>query len=570
VSITLEELANKVSNGVSWKASILSDTSNASFISSSIVALDIDNKESYTTIDEFIAMDSIYKPYMIYETFSSSEECERYRVVYIFNEVITDYSTIVALYKEVMAQYPTVDIDISVDPCKILFGGRKLRYYDEYINATPTLDVSPLSVVKVSTLATCSKDVVEVGRIDVLTIGEALKNLSHKYDDIDYIDITGIREWINKNIKITDILGIEEGARFRCILDGHEDNHPSARIVTYGDEQVYMCSCKANGYRLTTLLSRLLDKSEIDIMHELLDNLNIKCGSDYQRMCEKYIAALLRDIDAELKSDIVDYLHKRKLYRVYNLIIQFANKHIVCESLGEDSNKIVFFLSTRHLAQSMRDNGIAGSSNSCAKMNALCELGLLRKLTDTEIKQTVLNIANGNRKALERRLSHNKDTDISLNRIDFYELVKLTPTVRDSIEARITYMKDNAVRQRGNNIDRRINVFGAEEVTNNINVQSTINIKKLDNTKAKLEAIITKLLESQGYFSEEDLRKAYCAKYHNIKKADAIIIVMDFMPLFLSEGLIQRIRINKATRKKHSISNKYKSNSFIYVINKND
>lgn len=560
VTVTLEELANKAVEGHSWKASVMADTSNASFVSSSLVALDIDNKNSYTSIDDFMGLEHIYKPCIIYETFSSNEQRERYRVVYAFDSVITDYSTIVALYNEVKAQYPTVEIDDSVDPCKILFGGRKLRYYDNYINATPTLDVSPLSVVKASTPATSAISATAPAEIDFLSIADILKNLSHKYNNIDYVDITEIREWINRNIKITDILGIEEGARFRCILDDHEDNHPSARIVTYGEEQAYMCSCDASGYRLTTLLSKLLDKSEIDVMHMLLDNLYIKCGSDYQRMCERYIAALLRDVDAELKINIVDYLKKRKLYRTYNLIIQFANKHIVCESLGQDDNKIVFFLSKRYLAREMKDNGIAGSSDADKKLNALCELGLLRKLTDAEIKQNALNIANSNRQALSERLG----TDITANRTDFYELVKLTPTIRTSIESRIVYMTNNAIRQKGNGVNRRVNVFGAEEVTNNINVQSTIDTKKLNKIRTRLETIITELLTANGLFSEEDLIKAYRTKSH-IKKAEAEQIVLDFIPLFLSEGIIQRIRVNKATRKEYGIPSKYSSNSFIYI-----
>ena len=564
VTVTLEELANKAVEGHSWKASVMADTSNASFVSSSLVALDIDNKNSYTSIDDFMGLEHIYKPCIVYETFSSNEQRERYRVVYAFDSVITDYSTIVALYNEVKAQYPTVEIDDSVDPCKILFGGRKLRNYDNYINATPTLDVSPLSVVKASTPATSAISATAPAEIDFLSIADILKNLSHKYNNIDYVDITEIREWINRNIKITDILSIEEGARFRCILDDHEDNHPSARIVTYGEEQAYMCSCDASGYRLTTLLSKLLDKSEIDVMHMLLDNLNIKCGSDYQRMCERYIMALLRDVDAELKTNIVDYLKKRKLYRTYNLIIQFANKHIVCESLGQDENKIVFFLSKRHLTQEMQDHNISGSTDANRKLNALCELGLLRKLTDAEIKQNVLNIANSNRRTLIAKLTKGKSKDLNTNRIDFYELVKITPTIRTDIESRIAFITNNAVRQKGNGVNRRVNVFGAEEVSNNINVQSTIDTKKLDKTRTKLETVITELITANGLFSEEDLAKAYRAKYR-IKKADAEQIVLDFIPLFLSEGLVQRIRVNKATRKEHSIPKKYNSNSFIYI-----
>ena len=127
-------------------------------------------------------------------------------------------------------------------------------------------------------------------------------------------------------------------------------------------------------------------------------------------------------------------------------------------------------------------------------------------------------------------------------------------------------MKTNAVRQKGNGVNRRVNVFGVEEVTNNINVQSNVNTNKLNATKTKLETIITKLLASNKYFSEADLIKAYKATdTKHITKADAQQIVLDFIPLFLAAKLMQRVRINKTTRKQHDISSKYQSNSFVYI-----
>ncbi len=565
VEINLEDLANAAINGQSWKASVLSGTNNASFVSSSLVALDIDNKESYTSVDEFMAMNHKYQPCFIYETFSSTEEHNRFRAVYAFDDVTYDFNTMVALYNEVKAQYPTVDIDESVDPGKILFGGKALRYFNNVANSLPELAVGVLESVRVSSPTTPVKELTEAVSVDVLNIGSILKVLAPKYEDIEYIDKAIIRNWVNKNIKMSDILNVEVGARFRCVLPDHEDKHPSARIIVDGDEEVYMCTCEACGYRLTTLLSELLEQSEIDIIHMLLDNLDIKIGSDYQRMCERYLNTFTDDIKAELKTTIVDYLQRRKLYGVYNLVVQFAKRNRVLESFSEDNTKIVFFLSKRYLAQEMKDHNMAGSSNASAKLNALCELGLLRKLTDSELKQSVLDSANKRKKAL----SANLGKGIEVNRTDFYELVKMAPSVRRTVESRIAHMKDNAVRQRFNNIDRRINVFGIEEVTNNIHVQSTVNANKLNATRAKLETIISNLLASNKYFSEADLMKAYKATdTKHITKADAEQTVLDFIPVFLAAKLVQRVRVNKTTRKQHNISSKYQSNSFVYIAAK--
>ncbi len=568
VTVTLKQLAEAAVNGQSWKASILGDTSNASFVSSSIVALDIDNKESYTSIDEFIAMNHKYQPCFIYETFSSTSDHERFRVVYAFDSAIEDYSTMVALYNEVKTQYPTVDIDASVDPGKILFGGKTLRLFNNCINEVPELTVVPLETLKAERKAASSKTITEAIEISEMDVFFNLSEVADKYSDIHEIDINDSYEWINKNVKMSDALGIEEGARFRCILPGHEDNNPSARIVTYGDEQAYMCSCEASGYRLITLLSKLLDKSEIKIKTMILDALHISYGSAYQKFTERYIADLKRNLPRVMTQDLKDYLFKRKLYQTYKLIIDFADAHIPFNSLAND-NRVVFFMGVRVLQDEMKQNYISG--NADRKLLALCELGLLRKLTDSELKDNVLSNADRSKKALQTKLSKNTGADITeLNRVDFYELVDLSPSVVKNAMNIVKTMKECAVRQKNNNMTRRINTFGAEEVTQHINVQSTINTKKQNNIQTKLETVIDSLLGSNKYFSEADLATAYRStdKKH-INKAKAQQAVLDFVPYFINAGLIQRVRVNKDTRKQYGISKKYSSNTYVYVANNN-
>ena len=567
-TIAINDLVEAVSNGQSWKASVLTDTNNASFVSSSLVALDIDNKDSYTTVDEFMALDHKYQPCFIYETFSSTTEHERFRVVYAFDNTITDYSTMVALYNEVIAQYPTVDIDLSVDPGKILFGGRTLRYFNMAINAAPALTVAPIEVQRVSTSATSSKahtELVEVGEYTDLDIMMNLNEVAYKYADVKEIDINDSYEWINENVKATDALKIVEGARFRCILPNHEDNHPSARIVTDNGVQKYFCSCEANGYRLITLLSKLLDMSEVKVKTLILDALHISYGSEYQKSTERYIADLRRNLPKVMTQDLKDYLHKRKLFQTYKLIIDFADAHIPYNSFAND-NRVVFFLGKRVLQEEMKQNYISG--NAGAKLTALCELGLLRKLTDSEIKDNVLANADRTKKALQTKLTKNTGTDVTdLNRVDFYELVDLAPSVVAKAMDKVKAMKDSAIRQRGINVNRRVNTFGADEVLNNINVQATIDTKKQNKKRVKVVEAMNKLIESNGMFNEAELIRAYYEtdkKHMTIDKAQQT--VLDFIPSFLNEGLLERVRVNSKTRTAHSIHSNYKSNSFVYIV----
>lgn len=553
-AITLEGLAQAAVNGRSWKASVLSDTNNGSFVSSSLVALDIDNKESYTSIDDFLVQsnNNKYQPCFIYETFSSTEEHQRYRVVFAFDKTITDYNEMVALYEEVKAQYPTVDIDPSVDPGKILFGGKALAFFNNVINETPVVKAVG-QAIRTSKSSNVKETNFESIEIDKDTVLENLAAMAEQYAHIQEIDINEAYGWINENVKMTDVLGIQENVRFRCILPNHEDNNPSARITTDGEEQVYMCSCDACGYRFITLLSRLLDMSETKVKMMVLNALNISFGSEYQRNTERYIADLRRNVNKMLPSDLQNYLNRRKLYRAYRLLIDFADAHITYQSLSNEDDKVVFFLGQRCFKEEMEQNFISGDAR--AKLTALCELGFLKKLTDSEIRRDALSKAYEQRSALK-----------NLNRVDFYELVDLSPSVIADIQARIKHMEDNYVRQRGGNVNRRINTFGEEVVLSEINVQLEVNTKKQNRIETKLRNAVDELLENNNLFNESDLAKAYRAtdKKH-ITKKDAELVVLDFIPVFAQEGLITRVRVNKATRKQYNIPATYISNSYVYI-----
>jgi hypothetical protein len=551
-TITLEDLAQAAANGRSWKAAVMSDTTNNSFVSSSLVALDIDNKESYTSINEFLVASNKYQPCFIYETFSSTKEHNRYRVAFAFDKTITDYNEMVALYEEVKAQYPTVDIDPSVDPGKILFGGKALSFFNNVVNETPVVKAveKALRTTKSSNVKDTNHESIEIDKDTVL---ENLAAMEEQYADVQELDINEAYKWINEHVKMTDVLGIEENVRFRCILPDHADNNPSARITTNGEEQVYMCSCDACGYRLITLLSKLLDMSEVKVKMMILDALNISFGSEYQKATERYIADVRRNANKMLPQYVLDYLNRRKLYRAYRLIIDFADAHIAYQSLSNEDDRVVFFLGQRCFKEEMKQNFIAGSAE--AKLTTLCELGFLRKLPDSEIRKDALNNAYNQRSALK-----------NLNRVDFYELIDLSPSVIDGIQARIKYMEDNYVRQRGNNINRRINTFGEEVVLSEINVQATVNTKKQNKIETRLRNTVDELLENNKLFNESDLSKAYRAtdKKH-ITKKDADQVVLDFIPVFAQENIITRVRVNKATRKQYDIPETYKSNTFIYI-----
>ena len=256
VNVSIPNLAGFIERGCSFKASVLTSTTKDSFVSSNIVALDVDNKESYTTIDEFMKLtgEAQLKPFMLYETFSSKDEHQRFRVLYRFNRTITDSEEMEKLYNYVWSLFPTVDLDYSVDHSKILYGGKKVVFHNNSINEVP--DLSNVSIVKKTTVKAAPKQgpATHDKHITPEEIKANLEALRPTYEG----QVMNAKD-INENIKLTDLLNVSLGERFRCILPSHDDEHPSSRIIedkNNPDEQVYICTCDASGYRLVNLWAR--------------------------------------------------------------------------------------------------------------------------------------------------------------------------------------------------------------------------------------------------------------------------------------------------------------------------
>lgn len=94
--VTLQELKEIVQKGKSVSPAVMSGTTKADFLQQQIFMVDIDNKKTdipILTVEE--ALDICKKkhlpPAFYYYTFSHTEKVPKYRIVFVMNEVITDY-----------------------------------------------------------------------------------------------------------------------------------------------------------------------------------------------------------------------------------------------------------------------------------------------------------------------------------------------------------------------------------------------------------------------------------------------------------------------------------------------
>ena len=572
--VSVADLARYINKGYSIKTSVMGDTKKDSFISSNMVAIDIDNRDDsrYVSIDEFLVVSSnagLY-PFMIYETFSSTSDKQRFRVIYKFRDTLYDSKHIDNLYRyvwDLLLSERDMDIDTSVDYSKILFGGKGARIFiTKNDNIVPGSVYEAKSTIKPKkpTLNKPEKlqdDVIEHSVVedkdeDVNVIREALAAMKDDYEGVIVASDKPI-QWINKNVLMSDVLDRRIGERFRCILPGHEDKHPSARIDTdkNSDEQVYYCSCSANGYRFIDLYCAMYNVSRVSAMKEILGLLGVSKGSGYQRRAKEYINDLYDYYEEMVDEELSKYLRNRSLEPMYLLLLRIARKTITDNPVGKNSNNICFYVSGSYVKNQMVKEGLSGASNARDKINELCRLGFIRKLRDEEINSMVL------RKAKEIAAANNTH-----KHVDFYELLDLNPEVIDSIKKTIKHDKEVGYRQYGTNAQRKINCNGSEYIENNVHVQGHARKKnEVDVVMGAVNNLIERLSGKHKVFSEEDISKEMRRMNHKINKKQAEKYILNAMPFLVEDMDLERVRVNKAARKRYKISKAYLSNSYVYI-----
>ena len=550
VKVAIPQFANFIEKGCSFKASVLTSTTKDSFVSSNIVALDVDNKESYTTIDEFMKLTgkAQLKPFMMYETFSSKAEHQRFRVLYRFNRTITDSEEMEKLYNYVWSLFPTVDLDYSVDHSKILYGGKKVVFFNNSINEMP--DLSNVSILKKKTVKAAPKQTTatHTKHITKEEIKANLEALRAKFNG----QVMNAKE-INENIKLTDLLGVSLGERFRCILPNHDDKNPSARIIEDKNnpkEQVYICTCNASGNRVINIWAKLFNVSNTVAFKEMSSILGTSMNSEYQKKAKDFIDTLYDNYDVLMDDEVKRILDKKRLTHIYLLFLRIARSKAVAP-ISKNENDIAVYVSNEFIKDRMVKEKIAGARDINKKINELCRLGIIKKLTDSEIKPA--------------SLAESKK-DAKYNHIDYYCILDLTEDRIDFIKNTVAHDKEVGYRQYGTNTQRQINACGHDHIRGNVHTQAYR--KKED--QSVITAVNTLIESGTGYFSEDDVSKLMRQKNHKLVKKVAEQRILDFMPSVVEDLGLKRIRVNKKTRKTFNIDKKYASNSIIYIVSKSE
>ena len=548
-TLSVKELANHIVRGCSIKPSLLRTTKSDSYVSSNIVALDVDNKDNnIVSIDEFLALSrqAGLHPFLIYESFSSTNDCPRYRVLYRFNKTITDAQEIDKLYNYVWQQFPDVPLDHSVRYYSILFGGKSIKLLSNSTNIIP--DLSNVSFIKKKqAINKATHKHTTVTNEKHITKEEVRANLIALRTK--YAGQSMSAKEINQHIKLTDLLNVSIDEVFRCVLPNHNDEHPSARITIdkdNPDEQFYICTCEAMGYRTISLYKELFGLSSTTAaIKEILDLL--EAGTEYQKHAKEFIDTLYSNFDYITE----DIKLSNKDRTMYLLFLRIAREKAI-KPVSNNSNDITFYVSNSFIQNRMKQEGIPGARDINISIAELCSLGLIRKLTAQEKDRQAL---------LETKELTSKKNDL-----DYYRILDLTDERIEAINNALRVRKEKRYRKYGTNAQRRINTYGYDYVRNNVHTQAYS--KKQDK---EVFLALTALIDSGArYFSENDINKAIRKRNHRINKQQATKLILDFLGDLLAPFNLEHVRVKKATRKQYGIDDRYKTNSIVYIVKQSD
>ena len=312
-------------------------------------------------------------------------------------------------------------------------------------------------------------------------------------------------------------------------------------------------------------LSKLLNISVTKVRKLVRTALGYKRGSDYQNNQRQYVDELIEDFRKDLYKDLEKQLKKARLYDFYRALLDYTKNRVSIKPLGKDENDLVFFVYYPDLIQVCKEFGIRkglDSSQLRRKLSQLCELGLLTNLEDSSLDDQALAIALSVSEAASRKISQTAGAEIELKRRNHYILNDLSPSVQDEAIARIKLTTESGLRSKDKNSTSLALVYG-EEVQKAIMAQGEANISqaKLRNFNKAAQSLI----EKQGYFTEEDLRKQFIKIDRNTKKADSYDLTRTYLAVTVISANCIKTRVGAKIRKEHNLPKKIKSNSFVFI-----
>lgn len=417
-------------------------------------------------------------------------------------------------------------------------------------------------------------------------------------DGIEQLDFTNAEEFIH-NLDLDDIIGVSVGTKFLCPF--HADTNPSASLFAGRDGNI-LFGCFADGCTepLNTMgfLRKLLNEQGLsdnyyETIRVILEAMGISLGNKYQDQTylqlvhfQNFLTGKEPNINKdgkippeELKKldDLTKWMFKHNLFLFMFGMIKLALYFAPKKPVKKSGDGAVISIARRKLhsyLNSQNVKGVKSETNCCNKINVLVYLGFLKKVRFEELNDWVKEDLLASKKELENKLNRqrkaeNKDAkDISIAHTSYYEFKPINAITWREAERRMhIFVKYGC----------KVSTFTSKQLAYLLSIDEVKNIypqtdeADLNLTKeeqrfiTETEKAVNFILKKQLCFAEQELVSKIDKKCNYFKKEAKQRLAKKLLAGFYSNNGLEIVTVNKETRNKYNIPEKYTSRSSVVV-----
>ncbi|EGO2613089.1 hypothetical protein IGG78_002267 [Enterococcus faecalis] len=450
--VTRDEFVEILNSSQSFIPSKTKNKGNKSeeFLETRVIILDVDNTvkdendnvvdlskddSRYLSIEKALSIDLVHNSaFAIQKSIRYSENLEKFKIVFLLKEAITDYNEMQAVYRYLQEQMPWRDNSVD-SSTRMFFGGYKSDAV-MIINGDNMLDITELPI---DFTMTCSKNCQSDSEREYELVNETdfvklIKNddkeeMKQWFKDclFDSSDMS-FNEIYERLLTIDMNKLLKSNKNLRCLF--HDDHNPSADIFTgENGHSIFYChsgNCNVSVDFIGVMKLILKKDSRVETFNWLLEKLDLY-PTHFQKLKEesKVLFDTLESMKDKLFRTIRNYLEEMR--RVYDVLLSDVN------FFDDSKESVTCILSGEQLAKKM--SSYYGKTYDIDKCNKLLSfmtfIGLIKKLDDEDVPLKMLEYLN--RLKEEKALGNFNHKRSNVYRLDVFNATSVIQKLNEDI-----------------------------------------------------------------------------------------------------------------------------------------
>lgn len=450
--VTRDEFVEILNSSQSFIPSKTKNKGNKSeeFLETRVIILDVDNTvkdendnvvdlskddSRYLSIEKALSIDLVHNSaFAIQKSIRYSENLEKFKIVFLLKEAITDYNEMQAVYRYLQEQMPWCDNSVD-SSTRMFFGGYKSDAVI-IINEANTLDIAEYPIdFTVTSSKNCQNnlgrhyDVANETDFVKLIKNEDREEMQQWFKDclFDPSDMS-FNEIYERLLTIDMNKLLKSGKNLRCLF--HDDHNPSASIFTgKSGHSIFHChssNCGVSVDFIGVVMLILKKDSRVETFNWLLENLDLY-PTHFRKLKDesKVLFDTLESMKDKLFRTIRNYLEEMR--RVYDVLLSDVN------FFDDSKESVTCILSGEQLAKKM--SSYYGKTYDIDKCNKLLSLmtfiGLIKKLDDEDVPLKMLEYLN--RLKEEKALGNFNHKRSNVYRLDVFNATSVIQKLNEDI-----------------------------------------------------------------------------------------------------------------------------------------